>query len=269
MEHVRVGDLDVAFERRGAGPPLLLLHGGMSDRREWRRQVDDLSGEFTVVAWDAPGCGGSSDPPDGFLLDGYADCLAALVEALGLDRPHVAGLSFGATLALGLYRRHPAVPRTLVLASAYAGWAGSLPPAEVERRLESATRDSHLGPDELADRLLATLLAGDAPEPADELRAIVADFHPQGARTMARAMAQADLRDVLPRVRVPTLLLHGERDVRAPVAVAEEIHARIPGAELVVLPRAGHQLNWDAADRFTALVRDFLRRHGGEHGPAR
>jgi len=60
------------------------------------------------------------------------------VERLGLGRPHVAGLSFGCILALALHRRHPAVPRTLVLASAYAGWAGSLPADVTERRLRQA-----------------------------------------------------------------------------------------------------------------------------------
>jgi pimeloyl-ACP methyl ester carboxylesterase len=89
-------------------------------------------------------CGRSSDPPDRFSMADYADCLAGFVEALGLHRPHVAGLSFGGTLALEFYRRHPALPRTLTLASAYAGWAGSLPPDVVAERLESVTRDSYL-----------------------------------------------------------------------------------------------------------------------------
>ena len=60
---VEVGGLRVAYVRAGQGPPLILLHGGLSDHREWRRQVEDLSDGFTVVAWDAPGCGDSSDPP--------------------------------------------------------------------------------------------------------------------------------------------------------------------------------------------------------------
>jgi pimeloyl-ACP methyl ester carboxylesterase len=85
-----------------------------------------------VVAWDAPGAGRSSDPPEGFGLDGYADCLAGFVDRLDLGRPHVLGLSFGGILALALYGRHPAVTRSPVLASAYAGWGGSLP-AEVRR----------------------------------------------------------------------------------------------------------------------------------------
>lgn len=264
IERARIGELEVAFERKGAGPPLVLLHGGVADSREWRRQTDALSDEFAVVAWDAPGCGRSSDPPEGFLLSGYADCLAGLVEALELGRPHVAGLSFGATLALELYRRRPELPRTLILASAYAGWAGSLPPDEVERRLEAVTRDSYLPAPELTSRFLETLFTGEASdEPVEELAAIIADFHPHGARTMARAMAEADLRDVLPRVAVPTLLVHGDADVRAPRPVVEHLHASIPGSELVVVPGAGHQVNWEAADRFTGLVRDFLRRHDG------
>jgi pimeloyl-ACP methyl ester carboxylesterase len=57
-----------------------------------------LSNEFTVVAWDAPGCGESSDPPDTFRSPDYADCLAGFIEAIGLERPHVAGLSFGSVL---------------------------------------------------------------------------------------------------------------------------------------------------------------------------
>jgi pimeloyl-ACP methyl ester carboxylesterase len=127
VDRVQVGSLSIAFEWMGEGVPLLLLHGGVSDRREWRQQLEGLSDEFAVVAWDAPGCGRSSDPPDDFLMPDYADCLAGFIAALGLVRPHVVGLSFGGTLALELYRRHPNVPRTLVLASAYTGWAGSLP----------------------------------------------------------------------------------------------------------------------------------------------
>jgi pimeloyl-ACP methyl ester carboxylesterase len=125
-ESVDIEGQTVAFERRGEGPPLVLVHGAVSDSRDWRAQLAGLSDEFTVVAWDAPGCGRSFDPPDDYGLDGYADCLAAFIRAVGLERPHVVGASFGSGLVLELYRRHPAVPRSLVLASAYAGWLGSL-----------------------------------------------------------------------------------------------------------------------------------------------
>jgi pimeloyl-ACP methyl ester carboxylesterase len=118
MDEVKIGGLHIAFEQRGNGTPLVLLHGAVSDSREWRRQLDELSDEFTVVAWDAPGCGRSSDPPETFRLPDYADYLAAFIEENGLVRSHVLGLSFGSGLALELYRRHTAIPRSLILASA-------------------------------------------------------------------------------------------------------------------------------------------------------
>jgi pimeloyl-ACP methyl ester carboxylesterase len=259
MDMVQIGGFEVAFERKGDGPALVLLHGGVSDSREWRRQLENLSDAFTVVAWDAPGCGRSSDPPGRLLMPDYADCLAGFIDALGLDRPHVAGLSFGGTLAIELWRRHPGTPCTLVLASAYTGWAGSLPPETVAERLEGVIRDSQLPAGEFAARWLPTLFSDDAPGPLrDELGAIIADFHPHGVRTMARAMAEADLRDALPQIDVPTLLLYGERDVRSPLSIANDLHSRIRGSTLVVLPRAGHQLNMEAADRFNATLREFL-----------
>ena len=262
LRRVQVGELSIAFEQRGEGPALVLLHGGVSDSREWRRQVHGLSDAFTVVAWDAPGCGGSSDPPAHFLMPDYADCLAEFIDALGLCRPHVVGLSFGGTLALELYRRHPGMPRTLVLASAYTGWAGSLNPEEVSKRLDGVIRDAQLPGQEFASRWLPTLFTTDAPaDLIEELKSIIAGFHPHGARTMASAMAAADLRSVLPLIDVPTLLVYGEADVRSPITVAKELHNGIADSTLVVFPDVGHQLNMEAADQLNAALRDFIGRH--------
>lgn len=264
MDEIEVGGLRIAFERRGEGPALVLLHGGYGlDSRQWRRQLDGLSDEFTVVAWDAPGAGRSSDPPEGFRLPDYADCLAGLVEALGLERPHVCGLSFGGGLALELYRRHPTVPRTLVLAGAYAGWAGSLPPEVVAERLERALGEAELPPEEWLPGYIPGMLTEAAPqEMVDEVLSIMSGVHPVGMRVALRAFAEADLREVLPRIDVPTLLLYGELDRRSPLPVAEALHDRIPGSMLMVLPGVGHLSNVEAADSFNREVRDFLRRHG-------
>jgi len=80
----------------------------------WGRQLRTLSDEFTIVAWDAPGFSSSFDPPESFSLSDYADSLAAFIERLGLERPHVVGLSFGGGLAIEFFRRHPQVPSSLV-----------------------------------------------------------------------------------------------------------------------------------------------------------
>jgi pimeloyl-ACP methyl ester carboxylesterase len=261
MDRVEVGGLRVAYRRAGQGPPLVLLHGGLGDSREWRRQLEGLSDEFTAVAWDAPGCGGSDDPPATFRLPDYADCLAGFVGALGLERPHVLGLSFGGGLALELYRRHPWVPRSLVLASAYAGWAGSLPPQVVRERLQRAMREAELPPEQWVHSYLSGLFTDSAPsEPVKEALAMMLDVRPAGMRAMAQGFAEADLREVLPRIQVPTLLLYGDADRRSPLqTVVRELHDTIPASTLVVLPGVGHQCDMEAPERFNAEVRNFLR----------
>jgi pimeloyl-ACP methyl ester carboxylesterase len=259
MEMIGVGGLRISYDRAGAGPPLVLLHGYVGDGpATWRRQFEGLCGEFTVVAWDAPGAGGSSDPPESFGMAGYADCLAGFVDRLGLETPHVAGLSFGGALALEFYRRHPAIARTLTLVSAYAGWGGSLPADVVEQRLRQALALADLSPGEFAGTLLPTMFSETtARQDVDEFGASMLAFHPAGFRAMARASAE-DLRDALPAINVPTLLVYGNQDVRAPLAIAEDLQAAISGSTLVVLPGAGHVCNIEAPEAFNGAVRNFL-----------
>ncbi len=240
----------------GEGPPLVLLHGYVGDGRStWAPQIEGLSDAFTVIAWDGPGAGRSDDPPESFGMAGFADRLAEFIDELGLERPHVAGISFGGALTIELHRRHPEIPRTLILASAYAGWAGSLPPDEVDRRLAQVLVQADLPPDRFVSTVEPTMFEGETPP---DFLASLLEFHPAGLRAMARAVAAADLRDALPEIDVPTLLLYGEHDVRAPRAVAEAIHAGIAGSRLVFLP-AGHLCNLEAAEQFNAEVRRFLQ----------
>jgi len=208
-----------------------------------------------------PGCGRSANPPESFGTRDYADCLTAFISALKLQRPHVLGLSFGSGLALELYRWHPNVPRSLVLASAYAGWAGSLPPEVAEQRKQRMLQMIELPPDQWAREWIPTLLTEGAPaDVVDEVTIILADFHPDGQRALLRAgFAELDLRDVLPRIGIPTLLLYGDRDVRSPKDVADDMHTRIPGSRLVFMPGVGHMGDVEAPERFNSEVRSFLR----------
>lgn len=262
VERISVEGGTIAFERVGEGPPLVLLHGGLSDHREWRMQIDDLSDRFTVVAWDTPGCGGSTDPPEPFRMPDYAARLAGFIETLGLDRPHVLGLSWGSTLALELYRRRPDLPRTLILTAAYAGWAGSLPAASVADRLASSLHDLETkAPEDFVRTWVPSLFTDRASHQViEDYVGVMAGFRPRGVRQMLLAMAEADLSDVLPTIEVPTLLLYGEEDARSPLPVAEAMHRAIPRSELVVLPTVGHMSNLEAPDRFNRAVRDFLER---------
>ena len=261
MDHVDAGALRIAYRRDGRGPGLVLLHGAVCDGRVWRVELGSFADAFTVVAWDAPGCGGSDDAPDGFGMPEYADCLAAFVDAVDVDPPvHVLGHSWGTTLALELYRRRRALVRSLVLVGAYAGWAGSLPADEVRRRLDFALGAADaIGT--FAPRSMPGLFSDAMPaDRADELAAIMSDIRPGATRTMARALAQSDLRPMLGAIAVPTLLVYGDADVRSPVPVGEALRDAIPGAELAVLPGLGHECYLEDAAAFAAVVRPFLAR---------
>ena len=239
----------------------MFVHGAAEDARIWKPQLVGLADEFTVVAWDEPGAGGSSDLPDAFGLGDYADCLAALIEALGLGPAHIAGLSWGGTVVLELYRRHPGLIATLILVDTYAGWKGSLPQEEVHARV-AGVRRMLASPGEEFDPTFPGLFAGDPPgEFVLLLEQIAGDVRPRSLETQVLVMAEADQRDLLPQIRLPTLLIWGELDVRSPLSVARRFAEAIPDAELVVIPGCGHISNLECPERFNATVREFCRGH--------
>jgi len=260
MDRVETPIGAVAYRRAGAGTPLVLLHGGLSDGRSWTPQLESLAREYDVVAWDAPGCGGSADPTADLRLGDYADAVATLIRALGVGPVHLAGHSFGAGLAIDVYGRHRQLVRSLVLSGAYAGWRGSLPPAEIEARLNRALAELDRPPAEWVDSYLAGFFGRSVPlETVEAAHAMMLDVRSAGVRSMLTAFANADLRAVLPTIAVPTLLIYGAEDVRAPRGVAEALHAAIPGSRLILVPAAGHDVNLEAPDEYDAAVRAFLR----------
>jgi pimeloyl-ACP methyl ester carboxylesterase len=196
--------------------------------------------------------------PAVFVLGDYADHLAGLIRALDISPCTLVGLSWGVTVILELYRRHPAVARSLVLADGYAGWRGSLGPDEADARLAGLLNQ----PEGSFDPTLPGLFAG--PPPArfvPLLEAIEADVRRHSMLTALTAMAHADLTDVLGTIQVPTQLIWGALDVRSPLSVAHEFERQIPGASLAVIPDCGHVSNLEDPHAFNDILRGFLRRH--------
>jgi len=264
VEVVRASGLEIAYERVGEGPPLVFVHGAAADGRIWQPQLTALADEFTVIAWDEPGAGRSSDVPVDFGLADYASCLAAVIEALALGPAHVAGLSWGGTVAQELYRLHPGLVATLTLAGSYAGWKGSLPWDEVRARI-AGVRQTLAAPAEEFNPTFPGLFAGDPPaEFVPLLEEMAAAVRPESMRTALEVMAEADQRDLLPRIAAPTLLIWGELDARSPLGVARQFEAAIPDAKLVVIPGAGHVSNLERSAQFNDAVREFCRSHSPE-----
>ena len=259
MQYANVKGFSIAYNQTGNGPALLLLHGGLNcDSRAWRPQISDLSANFTVIAWDAPGAGKSDDTPENFTIDDWADCLAGLLDTIGIKQAHILGLSWGGLLAQVFYQRYPARVLSLILCGTYTGWKGSLSDSEFRARTAAALTDASLPPKEIASKYLPSLL-GDTPPPQlkEELMNILSgDLHPNGFRAMIKTLA-IDTRNLLPEIEVPTLLIWGDSDKRSPLSVAEQFHNSIKGSKLEIISNAGHMTNLENAEQFNKAVEAF------------
>lgn len=260
LTRAEVNGYSVAYRYAGDGPPLVLLHGFLCDSRCWRRQLEDLSDRFRVVAWDAPGAGASSDPPDPFTITDWAHCLAQFLDVVDMERAHVVGLSWGGVLAQEFYRLYPARVMGLILADTYAGWRGSLPEPASEKRLERCFLESSLAPEEFVPLWVPEFFtAGASPDLKAEMSEVVSDFHPIGFRLMAKSLDDADTTELLPNIGVPTLILWGDDDRRSPMNIAEQLRDAIPDAELAVIAKAGHVSNMEQPEEFNEQVRRFCQ----------
>lgn len=259
MLHAEINGLSIAYEQTGTGPALVLLHGFTQDSRVWEPQLESLSDALTVIAWDAPGAGQSVDPPEPFEIGDWADCLAGLLDIAEIRQAHVLGLSWGGLVAQEFYWCHPTRVLTLILADTYAGWKGSLPEPIPEQRLAACLRDSTLPADEFVSAYLPGMFSDSPNQKArEELASIMAGFHPVGFRLMATALAQADTRDLIRKIRVPTLLIWGDADKRSPTSIAYQLRDAIPGSKLAVIKGAGHVSNLENPSQFNEIVRDFI-----------
>ena len=255
MRSVRTAGVDIAYRRSGRGTPLLLLHGAFGDSRDWTHVQAGLAEHADVVAWDAPGCGASSDVPSDWTDADWANAIAGFIDAVGLERPVICGLSLGSVFALLAARDHPASMRALVLAGPYAGWAGSLGPDEVERRVAAAEATMATPVAEWADAFLSSVYptGTDQGRIADARSALLA-WRPSTTAAILE-IARLDLRDTLPGITVPTLVVRGSDDERSPVAAAAAIVATVRDARFVELPGLGHDCIGPA---FADAVIDFM-----------
>jgi pimeloyl-ACP methyl ester carboxylesterase len=170
----------------------------------------------------------------------------------------VLGLSWGGVLAQEFYRLYPDRVLGLILADTHAGWKGSVPESACKKRLERCLLESSLPPEEVAALWVPEFFTeGAPPDLKEEMSEVVSGFHPHGFRLMAKSLADTNTTDLLPNIRVPTLILWGDDDRRSPMNIAEQLHDAIPEAELAVIANAGHISNMEQPEAFNAQVRRF------------
>ena len=258
-----VRGIDVSYTDRGAGYPILFIHGHPFDRTMWDPQVRAFAGRgYRVIVPDLRGYGRSSVVPGTTSLSVFARDLAALLDHLGLDVVGVVGLSMGGQVALELYRLFPDRVDSLTLAA-------TNPRAETDEgrvsRLAMAERLREEGMRGYTEEMLVGMMTADnvrdLPAVADHVRAMMCAAPPEGAAAAQRGRAQRpDYVPLLRRVSAPTLLVGGRQDGFTPPDFTESMHVLVPDSVVEIIEGAGHLPNLERPDRFNEVLRRFLDR---------
>ena len=232
------------WESTGDGPPVLLIMGLGLSGGAWWRTVPVLAGRLRVITFDARGIGRSPSTRHNYTVEAMADDAAAVLDGVGLDSAHVYGISLGGMVAQNLVLRHPERVRGLVLGATHAGGRrATMPDRDVlaffSRRAGMAMEEAawasvpyNYGPrcrEEQVDRIAE-----------DIERRLENPFKPAAYRAQLYAAGLHNTYGRLPRIRVPTLVVHGQHDRVIPVENARMMAERIPGCRLQVLLESGH-----------------------------
>ena len=260
----RIAGGELAYDVRGEGPALLLLHAFPLGMAMWDDQVRELSKDGQVVRFDCRGFGGSP-PGDGLLtMERIASDGAALLDHLGIASATVCGLSMGGYAALAFARGHADRLRGLVLADTRA----AADTVQARRtRAEQADMVRREGSAAIAAVVLPKLVGQTTherrPEVVARLRDLIVANPPRGiADALAGLAARADSTPLLREIRRPTLVVCGEEDVITPPADARALHEAIAGSTLELLPQAGHLASMETPAAFNRVVAAFLRKVG-------
>ncbi|HKW93595.1 MAG TPA: alpha/beta fold hydrolase [Methylomirabilota bacterium] len=269
MPTVTANGVRLFYEETGApdAPPLVLIMGWGGDHTAWALQAPAFAAEHRVIALDNRGAGQSAVPEGPYTIPGMAADVVGLMNALGVARAHICGASMGGMIAQELVLRYPDRVRTLQL------------------HCTAALIDTYGG--FLIDTLLAVKARGDREE---NVRAIMPwilcrktmaekpDFirfwidralsypYPIGFEGLSRQAGAIRGHDTVARlgdIRAPTLITTGTEDILVPPASSRDLHARIPGSELVALEDAAHLHFIEQAERFNEVCLGFLEKHRG------
>lgn len=278
---VDIDDTALWVQERGAGYPVMVLHGGPGlDHHEFADYLDPLTDDFRLLLVDGRSCGRSARPPEHtWTLERHAQDVIMLARALGLERYAVFGHSYGAFVALQNAVDYPGMAAETIVCSGmpslrFLGPAvernlAVFEPVELRRQVaESWAREPYTQTQEEFAQLMADQMPFHFADPLDPR---IADYLERTKdtiyapdvlrRSSAEGYGDIDLEDRLGLVASPTLVLAGRHDRACTVEAAEAIAAGIPNAELTVFERSAHMSFVEEPELFLGVVRGFLQRH--------
>jgi len=249
------GGRAIGYDEAGHGErtPIVFLHGVGSDKSVWRPQLEQFGQDRRALAFDYPGYGDSDPAPEGTTRDDYAAAILSAMQALGIAKAHVCGLSLGGVVAIALNHVAPDVCASLILADSFAVHPDG---QAIYDRSIAASSDLRA----LAEGRVDVLLAQPAdPAVRSEVIQTMARIDSAAYRMGAEAVWLADQRERAGAVRVPTLVLCGEQDRVTPPALSRDLAKLIPGARYEPIADAGHLGNLEKPAEFNTLVGAFIR----------
>ena len=253
--------MNIAWERHGEGPPLLLVHGLGYARWGWEPVLEPLARSFDVILFDNRGIGESDVPPGPYTAAEMAEDALQVLDEARVERVHVLGTSLGGMIAQELALARPERVDRLVLACTTPGGERAYPLPEGTLRLLAEAPS--LPPEEALRRFVRNALAPDA---AEELVERIYRHRvngnvqtPEGWQAQAAAGTTFDAFDRLQRIAAPTLVLHGLEDAVVDPRNANILAALIPNVRVELFAAAGHLFFWEQPERFVEVVREFLQ----------
>jgi pimeloyl-ACP methyl ester carboxylesterase len=238
----------------------VLIHGFPLARGAWSRQVDAFSATHRVIAPDLRGLGQTEAQPGTNTMERYAEDVHALLQELGTGPVVLAGHSMGGYVALAFARLHPEMLRGLVLVGTKAG--ADTPEGAAGRRA-TAEKVRLEGIDGVVNTMAPKMLAASNQDQtmAAQVRDLMEPSKPEGV--IGALLGMAERPDSTPRlgsIRVPTLVITGADDTVIPPAESDLLAKNIPGAQLKVIPNAGHLVAFEQPKAFNDALRQWLER---------
>lgn len=250
------------WDEQGSGEPLLLIMGLGYTHEMWHRSTPVMRRHFRTILFDNRGVGESDRPPGPYSIASMADDAAAVLDAAGAPGAHIFGVSMGGMIAQEFALQYPRRVRSLVLGCTACG--GPRAERAEKEAMDAIKARAAMTVEEGVRAALPFIYDPHTPsERIEEDLAIRRRTYPEGAAYQAQlaAILAWQSYDRLPRIQVPTLVIHGETDRLVPPGNAKVIAERIPGARLVLIPRASHLFVTDQPEAAHAAILEFLGRH--------
>lgn len=248
----------LAYRIDGAddAPTLVMVNSLGTDLRMWDPQVAMLSGMLRIVRYDCRGHGASAVPTGAYTIEQLGHDLLALLDTLQVERVHICGLSLGGMVALWFAATYP----DRVARAVFANTAARIGTAQMWKTRIDAVRTGGMAAirDAVLARFLSEEFCRNHPEVARQISEMIEATNPRGYMGACAALRDADLREILAAIRIPSLILAGAMDEATPPSQARELHAAIVGSELVVLREAAHLSNVEQPEEFSKALLTFL-----------